>query len=183
MTVVNRKTEPVIRQAVRVTFTLSHGDESESEEAFPIKEVYPGDPRRKSISHESSSWLGSAGLRHGEESCWSRACGNVGSGLRETRSQSIEMIAISRLWKRNTIFCGIGEQVITSFIKLLMPGALGGQDVHNALSITDGSTPPLVGHEFLLPWRSSVHLYLGDSWLEIDGDDVRPCVGEHGRLW
>ena len=34
----------------------------------------------------------------------------------------------------------IGEQVITSFIKLQVPGALGGQDVHYAPSSSGGST-------------------------------------------
>ena len=37
---------------------------------------------------------------------------------------------------------GYGEPVITSFIAFQVPGALGGQDAHNAPSITDGSTPP-----------------------------------------
>ena len=34
-------------------------------------------------------------------------------------------------------------------------------------AITDGNTPPLVGNEHLLPWCSSIHLYLGDCWLEM----------------
>ena len=38
--------------------------------AFPIHEVYRGDPEERNISHERSSWLDSAGLRRGEESCW-----------------------------------------------------------------------------------------------------------------
>ena len=77
-------------------------------------------------------------------------------------------------------FRGIGEQVITSCIKL--------QDVHYAPMITDGSTPPLVGNDHLLPWGSSIHLYLGGCCGDlvkrkqgkVDDDDVKPCVGEHG---
>ena len=34
-------------------------------------------------------------------------------------------------------------------------------------SISDGSTPPLVGNDFLLPWCSPIHLYPGDCWMEI----------------
>ena len=70
-------------------------------------------------------------------------------------------------------FRGIGEKVITSFIKLQVPGALGGQDVHYAPSIADGSTPPLVGNDHLLPWRSSIHLYPGDPWLEIPSRGIK----------
>ena len=44
---------------------------------------------------------------------------------------------------------GIGEQLITSLIKLQVPGALGGQDVHYAPGITDGRTPPLAGRDHL----------------------------------
>ena len=75
-------------------------------------------------------------------------------------------------------FRGIGEQVITSFIKLQVLGALGGRDVHHAPSVTDGSTPPLVGNHHLLPWSSSIHLYL--CWLEMPSRGIKPCVAEHG---
>ena len=51
--------------------------------------------------------------------------------------------------------------------------------MHFAPSITDGSTPPLVGHDHLLLWEgSSIHLCLGSCCLEIPsrgikaGDDV-----------
>ena len=70
-------------------------------------------------------------------------------------------------------FLGIGEQVITSFIKLQVPGTLGGQDVHYAPSITDGSTPPLIGNDLFLPWCSSIHLYPGDCWLEIPSRGIK----------
>ena len=45
----------------------------------------------------------------------------------------------------------IGEQVITSFIKWQVPGALEREDVHSAPGITDGSTPSLDGNDHLLP--------------------------------
>ena len=64
-------------------------------------------------------------------------------------------------------FRRIGEQVITSLIKLQVPGVLGGQIVYYAPSITSGSTPPVVGNDRLLPWCLSIHLYLGECPLEI----------------
>ena len=82
----------------------------------------------------------------------------------------------------------VESDVIPSFIKFQVLGALGGQDVHCASSITDGSTPPLVGIDHMLPWESSIHLYLGECWLwipskmsqsTVGGVDVKPCVGEH----
>ena len=83
---------------------------------------------------------------------------------------------------------GIGEQVVTSFIKLQVLGSLGVQDVHCAPGITDGSPPPMAGHDHLLPWGSSIHLchlvIAGDPVRRnqdtVGGDDVKPCVGEHG---
>ena len=89
-------------------------------------------------------------------------------------------------------FRGIGEQLIPPFVQLQVLGALGGQDAHYASRITDGITPPLVGNDRLLPCSSSMHVYLGDCWLKnpvernqgkVDGDDVKPCVGEHGFFW
>ena len=64
---------------------------------------------------------------------------------------------------------GIGEQVLASSIRLQVFGALGGQDVHHAPSITDGSTAPQVGNDHLFPWDSSVHLYLDGYWLVPSG--------------
>ena len=84
---------------------------------------------------------------------------------------------------------------ITSLIKLRVLEALGRQDVHHAPSFTNGSTPPLAGHEHLLPWNSSIHLYPWDCWLEIPSigikaqwmvtndpeieEDVLPAKGSH----
>ena len=36
--------------------------------------------------------------------------------------------------------------------KMQVPGALGGQDVHFAPSITDGNPPPLAGNDHSIPW-------------------------------
>ena len=73
-------------------------------------------------------------------------------------------------------FRGRGEQVITSFVRLQVSGALGGHDARYAPHITDCSTPPLVGNDQLL-------LLAGDP-VEMTqgqvGDDVKPCVGGDG---
>ena len=91
--------------------------------------------------------------------------------------------------EENCHFRGIGKQVITSFIKLQVLGALGGQDVHYAPSITDVSKPSVANSQVLLWEGSSVHLYPGDCWRKnpvernqgkVDGDDVKLRVGEHG---
>ena len=46
------------------------------------QDLYCGDPEERTSHINVPLWLGSAGLRRGEESLWSRAHGNVGSGLR-----------------------------------------------------------------------------------------------------
>ena len=63
-----------------------------------------------------------------------------------------EVIEKGRGRGRDVHFRGIGDQVVTSLIKLPVAGALGGQDVPYARSITGGSTPPPVGNDHLLPW-------------------------------
>ena len=72
-----------------------------------------------------------------------------------------------------------------------VPGTLKGQDVYYAPSITDDSTTPLVGNDHLPPWvHQSICILVIAGWRSrpgdqgrVDGDDVKPCVGEHGRLW
>ena len=83
------------------------------------------------------------------------------------------MIEWLRPRERSINFVESGNQVITSIIKLQVRGALGGQDVHHASGITDSSRAPLVGHDHVLPWGSSVHLYAGDCWLEIPSGGVK----------
>ena len=73
-------------------------------------------------------------------------------------------------------FRGIQEQVITSFIRLQVPGALGGQVVHHAPSITDDRTTPLAGNDQLFPWSSTVHLHLGDCWLDIPSRGIKATL-------
>ena len=41
------------------------------------------------------------------------------------------------------------------------------------MSITDCSTPPLVGNDHLVPWSSSIHLYPGDCWVEIPSRGIK----------
>ena len=75
--------------------------------------------------------------------------------------------------------------MITSLIKLQVPRAFGGHGVHNAPNIIDGSTPPLVRNDNLLPWDSSINLFPGDLLAgdpaarnqgKVDGDDVKPVL-------
>ena len=70
-------------------------------------------------------------------------------------------------------FRGIGEQFIPSFFQLQVLGALGGQDAHYASRISDCITPQLVGNDRLLPCSSSMHVYLGDCWLEIPSKGIK----------
>ena len=45
--------------------------------------------------------------------------------------------------------------------------------MHYAPGITDGSTPPLVENDHLIPWDSSIHLDPGDCWLEIESRGLK----------
>ena len=64
-------------------------------------------------------------------------------------------------------FRGIGNQIVSSFMKLRVPGSIDGKEVSFAPSITPGDSPPLVGNDHLVPWGCSIHLYPDECRLEI----------------
>ena len=64
-------------------------------------------------------------------------------------------------------FRGIGNQIVSSFMKLRVPGSIDGKEVSFAPSVTPGDIPPLVGNDHLIPWGCSIHLYPDECCLEI----------------
>ena len=64
-------------------------------------------------------------------------------------------------------FRGIGNQIVSSFVKLRVPGSIDGTEVGFSPSVTPGDIPPLVGNDHLVPWCCSIHLYPDECRLEI----------------
>ena len=64
-------------------------------------------------------------------------------------------------------FRGIGNQIVSSFLKLRVPGSIDGKEVSLAPSITPGDILPLVGNDHLTLWCCSIHLYPDECRLEI----------------
>ena len=64
-------------------------------------------------------------------------------------------------------FRGIANQIVSSFMKLRVPGSIDGKEVSFAPSVTPGDIPPLVGNDHLIPWGCSIHLYPDECRLEI----------------
>ena len=64
-------------------------------------------------------------------------------------------------------FRGIGNQIVSSFMKLRVPGSIDGKEVSFAPSVPQGDIPPLVGNDHLIPWGSSIHLYPDECRLKI----------------
>ena len=56
-------------------------------------------------------------------------------------------------------FRGIGNQMVSSFMKLPVPESIDGKEVSFAPSITPGDIRPLVGNDHLIPWGCSINLY------------------------
>ena len=56
-------------------------------------------------------------------------------------------------------FRGIGNQIVSSFMKLRVPGSIAGKEVSFAPSVT--------GNDHLIPWCCSIHLYPDECRLEI----------------
>ena len=56
-------------------------------------------------------------------------------------------------------FRGIGNQIVSSFMKLRVPGSIDGKEVSFSPSVTPGDIPLLVGNDHLILWGCSIHLY------------------------
>ena len=81
-------------------------------------------------------------------------------------------------------FPGIGNQIVSSFMKLRVPGSTDGKEVSFAPSVTPGDIPPLVGNDHLIPWFCSVHLYPDECRLEISsrGIDAKLLVTSSNHI-
>ena len=64
-------------------------------------------------------------------------------------------------------FRGIGNQIVSSFMKLRVPGSIDGKKVSFAPSVPSGDIPPLVGNDHLIPCGCSIHLCPDECRLEI----------------
>ena len=64
-------------------------------------------------------------------------------------------------------FRGIRNQIVSSFMKLRVPGSIDGKEVSFSPSVTPGDILPLVGNDHLIFWGCSIHLYPDDCRLEI----------------
>ena len=64
-------------------------------------------------------------------------------------------------------FRGIGNQIVSSFMKLRVLGSIDGKEVSFSSSVTPGDIPPLVGNDHLTPWSCSIHLYPDECRLDI----------------
>ena len=75
-------------------------------------------------------------------------------------------------------FRGIGNQIVSSFMKLRVLVSIDGKEVSFAPSVTPGDILPLVGNDHLLPWCCSFHLYPDECRLEIPshGNDAKLLV-------
>ena len=81
-------------------------------------------------------------------------------------------------------FRGIGNQIVSSFMKLRVPGSIDGKEVSFAPSITPGDIPPWVGNDHLIPWGCSIRLYPDECCLEIPsrGIDVKLLVTSSNHI-
>ena len=53
-------------------------------------------------------------------------------------------------------FRGIGNQIVSSFVKLRVLGSIDGEEVSFSPSVTPGDIPRLVGNDHLIPWGCSI---------------------------
>ena len=81
-------------------------------------------------------------------------------------------------------FRGVGNQIVSSFMKLRVPGSIDGKEVSFAPSVTPGDIPLLVGNDHLIPWGCSIHLYPDECRLEIPsrGIDAKLLVTSSNHI-
>ena len=85
-------------------------------------------------------------------------------------AKDVEVRRTTRLWRSTTMvrhFRGIGNQIVSSFMKLRVSGSIDGKEVSFSPSVTSGDIPPLVGNDHLIPWGCSIHLYPDECRLGI----------------
>ena len=77
-------------------------------------------------------------------------------------------------------FREIRNQIVSSFMKLRVPGSTDGKEVSFAPRVTPSDIPPLVGNDHLIPWECSTHLYPDECRLEIPsrGNDAKLLVDD-----
>ena len=76
------------------------------------------------------------------------------------------------------------NQIVSSFMKLRVPGSIDGKEVSFAPSVTPGDIPLLVGNDHLIPWGCSIHLYPDECRLEIPsrGIDAKLLVTSSNHI-
>ena len=81
-------------------------------------------------------------------------------------------------------FRGIGNHIVSSFMKLRVPGSIDGKEVSIAPSVTPSDIPPLVGNDHLIPWGCSIHLCPDECRPEITslGIDAKLLVATSNHI-
>ena len=90
-----------------------------------------------------------------------------GAGKSLCGAKPVALMAQTEAIDESYHFRGIGNQIVSSFMKLRVPGSIDGKDVSFAPSVTPGGIPPLVGNDHLNPWGCSIHLCPDECRLEI----------------
>ena len=98
---------------------------------------------------------------------WSEICRSDGTKHVHERVSELETERATEAIDESYHFRGIGNQVVSSFMKLRMLGSIDGKEVSFAPSVTPGDILPLVGNDHLIPWGCSIHLYPHECRLEI----------------
>ena len=71
-------------------------------------------------------------------------------------------------------FRGIGNQIVSSFMKLRVPGSIDGKEVSFSPSVTPGDIPPLVGNDHFIPWCCSSR-GIDAKLLVTTSNHIQPC--------
>ena len=101
-----------------------------------------------------------------QESVWSETCRSDGTDMC-TRGKRVGDERDTEAIGENYHFRGIGNQIVSSFMKLRVLGSIDGKEVRFAPSVTPDDIPSLVGNDHLIPWCCSIHLYPDECRLEI----------------
>ena len=114
----------------------------------------------------------SFGLWSCQKSVWSETCCSDGTDMCTREGKRVGDERDAESLDDSYHFRGIGNTIVTSFMKLRVLGSIDGKEVSFAPSVTQDDIPPLEGNDHLIPWGCFIHVYPDDCRLEISSRGI-----------
>ena len=116
----------------------------------PIVEVDNDGSKTQKVTHEGSSWICSLDCGAAKNLCGAKPVALMAQTCARERKRVGEERDAEAI-DESYHFRGIGNQIVSSFMKLRVSGSIDGKEVSFAPSVTQNDIPPMVGNDHLIP--------------------------------